>query len=602
MRIGGNVELHLDETLFSFLSRIACANGIGSMRQFLDHMDLQLRDIVDGSRSAIRRIEELTGVNETALLNALPLVEPEMIQLNGQSITRRLWPQAMKFCPCCVIQDIATGSGTRLSRPFVRASWICETTSICPEHGLRLALSDQYRDGHTKRDFSLFVSGNMSRIGSLADSLPRIAPVAADWYFYRRLNFGSKGSLILDTLPFYMAAKLCEILGKIITHGINTRPQTMSPIQLDAVREAGFELLSKGETALEEFLVALTEKYWTTANRKPPSAYFGQLYTWLEKLESRDEVRHLSELLRKVAAESFPLGPGDAFLGEVTDRRIHTVRTAMRKYDLSTKEVCELFAEAALSESDAPRYQGAAVFDANATDVIFETKNDRQGRKVISRALGLERMRATIFSPSWQHALRPIPDSTNRQARFSMAEGKALLSRLTANAGDHRGAEMIQIDAVGRWTGLTYKQVLQYLYDGELSRVSFDATLGLAGIKVSYKELREKNTAPHRGELIVEEVAAELRSSVEAVNFLIEKRYFKATRIEHDDDRYWVVAPSSLLSFKAKYTSTETLANLENCLSLHVEHIFRQRGVEPVIRDRHRRPLFYENSELATPT
>ncbi len=153
------------------------------------------------------------------------------------------------------------------------------------------------------------------------------APNEADVYFRRRL-IEPAGTSFLDSMPAYVAAEFCSVLGEFErTVGSVDRLQRIGGVfGSPQLRRAGFAIAKDGREAVNEFLtdyVARMSRHFDL-----PRMYYAAARRWWNQNLHNPDYHPVMRKIQDHAEENTPLDRGDIFFWPVLRRNIHTLDSA----------------------------------------------------------------------------------------------------------------------------------------------------------------------------------------------------------------------------------------------------------------------------------
>lgn len=220
-------------------------------------------------------------------------------------------------------------------RPYARASWSLASIRSCSRHRTALVPLEECLPG--LRLGGVHVYDFAQAMWSLAGHLGRIGEHAVgrmdspfEAYLLARL-WGPKVEVtFLDALPWYAAARSCEMVGAVSLAGSRFRTAALSEAEWFRAGIEGFRILSGGEASIWDCLERLRASSSEAGKDAGLRATYGRLYEWLAHEDGDETYAPLRRIIREHALETLPLGPGDELFGEpVTERRLHSIRYAL---------------------------------------------------------------------------------------------------------------------------------------------------------------------------------------------------------------------------------------------------------------------------------
>jgi hypothetical protein len=130
------------ETIPSFLSRMAAANGLGSSDFALD-MGLTLRKFIELDAKALQRLAELSDLGAERLESLIswtgqPIGNIRMAFRGDTFVSRALRNPKIRGCPICLRNDAKAHGGSPFEAMAMRGDWQLREVDICVRHGHRL--------------------------------------------------------------------------------------------------------------------------------------------------------------------------------------------------------------------------------------------------------------------------------------------------------------------------------------------------------------------------------------------------------------------------------------------------------------------------------
>ncbi|MDM9627855.1 TniQ family protein [Rhizobium sp. S152] len=594
------VEFHSSETLKSFLSRSAAANGAGDMRSLLKHLGTTYAKFSSEIRPSDEYVSAELGISAERLARARrsKAGSSARFKLNGHLLDRRsLWLGPLRYCALCLMDDMTTRTDRPVVRPFGRMSWTVESVSACPVHSIKLSIADNL--GREPDDFARDVSSRWAVVEYQASRCERVELHACDHYFADRLDAREVAVPLVDEIPFYPAMQICENLGALVDRGPTALGMAKLPAdELARLRHVGFDLLARGEGALRSFLTGAARRYWDTAAWHPMTSLFGNFYQVVSR--NQNDYPTAVKILRDVVQNNLPVGPDDVFLGAPFERRLHTVATIVRQHAISYRAVRGILCDAGIID-ESVRFTG----DANIRiegDVLrdtFEREANLVSQSSLIRITGMSDLFETcVFDPGWEYSLQP-QTTYNRGKLYRISDAFDLLARLSANAGDHSGSDMVTVSEAARLAMTSKDEVIQLLAKGALQRVS---TTGkrFSGITVSYLEVRENLAKPYCGALHYEDVSIVLNLPLNLVKSLMQDGALPVSLVELPGwiKTYPVIWPAALDVFTDLNVSVAELAARDKSTPEAVVAKLEDGGIFPSVKTRGGLPVFYSREVL----
>jgi hypothetical protein len=141
-----------DETLTSFVSRLAAWNGYKTARRLCDHAGISFLDVMRGI--AVPQVEALAGMEEGQLHVAAIDTSARLPTWRGDELQYQcVQLDALHYCPVCVAEDIEK----RPDLPphvaaYGRWQWLFTHLPVCHQHRVVLHAMPQIKSH--RRDFA----------------------------------------------------------------------------------------------------------------------------------------------------------------------------------------------------------------------------------------------------------------------------------------------------------------------------------------------------------------------------------------------------------------------------------------------------------------
>ncbi len=347
-------EFHVDETLLSFASRLAAANGYTSLTQFLTHVNLRAERIARGDFATLKVLSALSGraIEELTARSITPLEPRSLIAGNKLNLVSGITGRN-RLCPCCAISDSKLTTIKPVARPYARLHWLVTDIQHCSEHGVRLSVLPDA--AHKDVDYVRFVERNSASIQRMSDESTRVPVPAVELYIADRLA-GKRTCDLLDDLELHDSIEFCRALGRFLV-------KRGSPTSDLNIANQGYLAVSGGAAAVETAIANAISLYAST--HEFSGAFLSRLDSDLKELVKKPEVFSLRDLLHDIAVRGLPLGPGDAFLKPVERRVLHSKYSAYVEYRISEPRIVEVLTAAGIIKP-AQASTATVWFDADA--------------------------------------------------------------------------------------------------------------------------------------------------------------------------------------------------------------------------------------------
>lgn len=601
---------HEDETTISFASNLAAVNGAPTMHDFFRHMEITKKPGTrDGTSSPLLpaldlgRLATLGGINRVTLsAHSAEIASTQHVKIGRETLLRNTVSiSRFRFCPACVMRDISSGVGPAYTRSFVRFWWLVGTIETCPIHHTRLVYSSRKFDRHLNGDFSFYLRNNMDEVIALQKDQKHLSPSTSDSYQLARLR-GERRYPFPDSLQFHVAVRLSEIIGNMQMVGLDKFSN--DPEDLRNARERGFEVSIGGVSEFNKFLSGFLSNYWDSRKPSGGGRIYGTLYRWLAH-HPNDDFAILRNLLREHAIQNLPLGPGDDFFGEITERRLHSVHSAAKQCQMHPKRLRKLLiAKGVVHPHQIDRSDDRVVFNASSVEAFLTEISDNLSPTVAAKCLGVSPLVLKQITAAGHIRMFPGAGSDGHiRPRYSRIEVETFRKRVVqfAKPAGPPSARMISIPRAVSSSHCTWKEVIQLILDNGLEYLAQSGPAQtLSALRVDIEEIRRKVALPEHGGMSLREVEQRLGTTSPTIRALVDGGHLPA-RIERNPVtrcNQRVVSPSDLSDFAKRYVSLHGLALKSNVHIARMRERLQSAGIEPAFELGTGAARFYDRDRI----
>jgi hypothetical protein len=316
-----------DETLTSYMARIAAFHGRMGLREFLSFIEVPQRALIDPKPSDLDLIAEIIGMPMERLLRMTFVSHGDRVRsVRGLEVSTEFTNyDQTKFCPACLLEDGGPDSlsgGHRVGR----LAWRIVHVRSCRRHGTGLISRDHKHHSEKLQDLTILAPCD-DALRDMMNAMPALPPSDLHVYIENRIA-GEKGPEWLDAQPLDSAARACEILGAVLTMGPHYNMNLVSDAEWHHAGHVGYAYAARGELGIREGLTNIYESFLGTGKTGGPQNVFGYLYKCLQFSRNRRPKGPIREVVREYILDKFGLEPGEILFGEpVMERRVHTVAT-----------------------------------------------------------------------------------------------------------------------------------------------------------------------------------------------------------------------------------------------------------------------------------
>ncbi len=599
----------LDETPMSLCSRNALLVG-RTARDFCRDAGFTFQDVVDGKSSALEALAHRCRFDYGRLAaSATMKVGERRYMIGAQALTRdSLTRKTLRVCPHCLARDVETGNGPEKIRPFGRLHWLVEPIRTCREHGVGLVSVSNDEHPHRVHDFAMLLQPSLPGLDDLVRGASRSRWSPLERHLAERLNGQESGeALWLSALPFYAAAKTCEMIGAISLRGIRFSADTFSYADWHEAGTAGYEIAAAGEPGIRSLLMRLQEAAPSRLGDWGPRSLYGRLYEWLAHEVEDDAYNPLREIIQRHFIETLPVGPGDEIFGrEVKVRRLHSVRSASLETGAHPKRLRKLLHAAGYIPAEALSLtDDRTVFDADEAgeflDCVAGEMSLKEAREYLNVPRPQERhlLEAGYIQPFVMGGTEVLKDHA-----FAKRDLDAFLDRLMTDATELApGDDRFQpITAAAQKATCSAMKVVELILDRSLARVRFRADVtGYLSVMVDPEEVKSLLYERKDAGVSLRDVEKSLRSSTRVVTALIEHGHLSASikvnPVTRLDQR--VVSEEELARFTKQFVTLHSLAKETGIYFRKLANQLSEDEIKPAFDPNSVHATFYERVVVA---
>jgi len=607
MRLHPSLPFMPGETPASYVSRLARINGLPHGRDLCKDLGIRYRGLIEGGATCVDRICELTGTPVDHILReaCIPEVRRSLYRLRGQSVVVASFVSSgVRVCPACVAEDIRSARGAIPEEvaTYGRTAWTVTHIRTCPAHDL-VMVDLPGAPLTSKQDHASVVGPWVTSGGTGAPDfrLRRVSGFEA--YLLDRLE-GRETSNWLDRLPFYAAARTCELLGSVLAFGPARKAGHLGSDDRARAGAEGFEIFANGPATVADALRTLIVGYeGKRATPAGPLAWFGALYQWLEYGSPDDAYDPVRGVLVTCVADNAPFNPNERMFGATLPyRQVHSIRSAANETGLDVLRLRKALGHAGhLRPGHEALPDHEVTFDAVAAaglllristaltvvEVAAELRLDwRQVRQLVDaghlRVLDAETMGSGVPSiaraefDAFMGSLR-----AEAEAVRSVPEGVCNLRRAV------RRSQSCLADVIGlvrngglRWVG------------------TLEGSSGLDSVLVDVAEVSSRLRRSELSGHTRQEVEQMLGIPTRTVNLLIERGFLRTSRQRHPIVRrdILVIPKEDVNAFRERYIRMTEAAEMLGIPLPRVPGTLLDRGVEPALTKVEFHATFYERA------
>ena len=568
------------ETPASYVSRLACENGLPGAHEFCVDQELDIQGIADGNPWMLQKLAHLGGLGSDEMFRwSVKKLKSTQYRIANQLIERRwIVRTSLRLCPHCVAQT---------PHPYDegivgQATWHIPFMRQCPQHRVLLRSFERVGYAGSIHDFTKRCLEQRWEILRAADDATISAQSELSSYIERRA-MGTPVTRWIDTLECNAAAYFCELLGLLLDRGGDVGISSLTEDERRQVGDIGFGITSGGT---KDVLEALRELPRPKVKSKA-QAHLGSLYQWLNRSAMDVQYHPLKDLIRDYIVETFPVGPGETVLGQVVEhRRVHNLTTFARDCRASTKRSREALVAAGLLRSSTATTDDpvSQVFCAQKSQPVLDKLNGGITRRMAIKQLHIPR--AQFDALLLGRILQPMPGLGEITPYYAKTDVMLLLAQLTQERGvDDPPADIVDIQTACRKLVCGAAEIVDLIVRDQLQFIIQDKKAeGYLAVRLSVSELAGKLA----GVGVEGHTRAKLKQLLSindpAVKFLIEAGYLNATASRNPVTRKTaaVVLPKDYAMFLERYIPAKHLAELLGTTPRSVIAKMKKLGVAPL--------------------
>jgi len=564
-----DVPFHDDEFPLSFASRLAAANGYPSLTTMLSLMGLNKEKVRWGDTAALEELARWTQADIERRMRYPSKADGNRIISLGHARFRtfhRDRDKLLPHCPSCVNDDISAG-GPEIARPYIRAWWLMPFAEACPVHKCPLVsvpTDARFDNFDTARRLQTFNDvPDQAKALTFEPDLER--------YIVARIR-GEQTNSFLDQIDVHIILEFCEHMSRDLTTRNSPRVRDSS------AKRYAFHVASAGSEAIADTVSHLVE---STRNERA----VGGMYGWFSRHRHNDQLAPLLDAFRDGIARQLPLGPGNALMGPVAKRYLHTSETAAAEYSMHKSRVLELVTNAGLLYPD--HHQNFRTpFDAVKAHDILAAATEVSSVPEIAKALGATLQRAQKLVEA---GLVGSVSGERRRRLVSAVDARSLLERLKALAVSAATEDgLISFANAERTHRVDFVFLVRHAIEGKLGKIFWvSETCDFATLRLDASQLADRLSKIFGEEdgLTVPKTTHRLCISKKGVDFLCDNGHLTIgpQRPSRGLALRECVTQDSIRLFEKTYISLGAIAKVVGRRSPKLRHLLNESKIQPVI-------------------
>ncbi|TBF35230.1 hypothetical protein ELG88_08380 [Rhizobium leguminosarum] len=562
------VPMHADETLTSWVSRLARANECGFTRQLCLDLGLDMVLLNRGDEDEIRRLAALADEPADLLLrHAVVVGDGDGSLVGGSYFSKRsLRRSKLRFCPLCIGDDDRDQSRMAGTRRYGRTHWMFPQIEACPTHSVAIVQSSHVRQGRHPHDFTTMLEISEEEYPRLLQKSMPMTANEFERYICERLAGHRQHGEVLDELSLSAGLAACELFGVAIIHGRDAKATTLSQEAIREARATGYRSLAIGRSGFEGSLDRIRQNS-SQVNVRGGQAMYGRFYLALNENYDHPHYGELRKMIRDYTLSVEPVLNGSDFFGPIEHSPWTSVGVVARETGYPDSTLRKILVE--LGHLTTLRQDRSEQFiSTDAAQKAIVALNDMLTLAEAANILGVLVPTASRFVKDGllQPVLQGRSTSPHRYKlldRYSRRDvdafANSLLSRATAALSD----EMTDLTDAAKKCGLKLAELLRLMLDDKLVGVAqFDDGVGLKRLRFDWREIESLVSVPDEAVIDRAKFCKRLLINPEAFAYLVrtgaleaEQRQLRAARCPT-----WVVSDAVVREFEARYATVATLS------------------------------------------
>lgn len=589
------LPLHHNESPESFIARLVRANSFRSLGEYSSFTGHPRFGFAAMENEALAHASMISGVKESHLTR-FAIRTQDLFAFGAGTVKRtQLRGTQNRYCPHCFADDLRDQSGDVATRIYMRASWRWNVVANCHIHHTPL---QELSSDFDALDLQEYASADVLRTPSEEVS-------AHTTYFCERL-LGKQTSTFIDTLPMYVAAEFCAVLGSLERSAIDQKPndRVLQGMSNQTCLSAGFKIAVDGLDAITTFL----DRYVRAVVGKSTShpMVYSLPLRWLRKETDEGDYGSLRRLFQKHAEANLPLEPGSIFLTRVERRRVHTSVTASREYGIAEGRIRDVLLKYDENDSVITTFGSRSIFFRRdrAHQMLLATAAQITSSKAAS-LLGCAMTQMEQLLNAGLIAFTTLGEPGTRLFRWI---DPAELSRFQdtvhskVNVVPKPSGGMLPILKATKRCHRNFAQIVELIVNDRIQFMeSTSETIRLDHLFVDPIEIDDVNKASKDGrQLTRAQVAVALGTRAETVKDIFVSGLIEVTRALHEKSRHpiEVTTEKELDRFVEEFVVLDVVARERGVPALTIRLELEAKTIFPVIAGSAKASKVYRRSEL----
>lgn len=559
------------ETPVSFVGRLSARHGIHDTKLLCHMLGVPFWSVARGEPEALDTLARLAGVDAAALRrSAVRFHDRRSMTFRGEALsTHAIHRGRPRICPVCVAEDLSNSTVPASAAAHCRTLWTLAALRTCTIHRVALIEIGLAPEMETSGEFTRRIAPCLQDVERLAVSAVRQDPSDLETYLLRRLDSDRGQRPWLDGQDWYVASRLCEMVGLVHLYGREALVGGRTDAEWHAAGQAGFSLVADGPEALHAFLSGMYESFpQTSGSPLGCSRVLGTLYMWLYFKRHAPAFDHLVSTVAASIFRIMPLGAGHkVFNAQLDVRLLHSIHTLSLQTGRHPRPLRKILKATGIIEFEwDERSNHNLILDAAASEAAVARYAAGLTSHDIPAVLGCSVAHAKrLIAAGFLKPIRPFADVPELALVYERSAVLTLRAALLEDARplDEVPPHLCDIGTAARIAGCTVKTIVELVLGKVLTTVCLDRNLnGYAAILVDPREIRAESNREGRGPIRLADAARKLGVSRCVAGGLVRAKVLLG-RVGNDPAsrrRVYLIDAAELEAFRKRYVAGSELA------------------------------------------
>lgn len=601
------LPLHDDETLTSYVSRLAQVHMRHNARKFCGELGLDFGLLCHGKPEAIERLQEITGIPGDVLRRSAVAHGTEGWVIRGERFNRNaLRRTSFAYCPLCLQGDAANLKNIGVA-VYERLPWTLEAVTTCASHDIALTVVSPEAEISDLRDFAHQIVLFRKEVPQAFEPISKRQATGLERYIEDRLCGDGTDTTALRTVPLYAVIRASEVFGTADLYGPSRALRTLGPDERTAAGDVGFTSLSRGRLGICELMERVrTAGTGNGSASARPSAAYGHLHAWLYRAKDPAYAPIKDSAAEYIIGHSASHLRGSLFGRRIVDRPWYTVWTASVAFDIDPGRLRNVMTAAGrIRPEEASLSNDRIVIPAADLQILLRELRSCVGWNRLTEIL--EVPRRTVGEFVGPGLIEPVIERADHHLKsdlFRRSDVDDFMERLLQHATTVEAPTPGLFDFLStRRRSLTCtKDLIDMLLQHRLTRV--ERWKGASGVSCIFLDPEEVGRVAFPQKLdgpTFKKAAALLRIQPAAVNALIQHGYLESQHIgvQRQRNTLKVIPWTSITRFKKTYVTQFEIARSLGISYPALDKLLSDRRITTVHRTNQIGVKLYLRSEVS---